>query len=224
MTTIRLFPVHQTSLCMTNTSVFYYLYHFGLRTRISWLFTWFLRLQFLHFVAVVTSFSCALWPQTIRTSVSDFEPQLTFTINGSSVVYSSHESAVARRCFLSLTVPIKIKNYMDMIFFNVLLCVAYFNLIMCVQQSSIHTPPKSLGNPYRWFCWGRRILVLFLSSSILNQVVCATACRPVEIFYDPRHIFMFSVHLFNFFVCTGFSFFLGVKFTSIRPEHRRSTS
>ena len=128
-------------------------------------------------------------------------------------------------CSLSkITFIDNINSYTHMNDIKIILSFVSLVLICLIQSLLRNVSFSHLKNPYQWFCWGRRIFVLFLSSSILNQVVCATVCRPVEIFYDPRHILMFSVHLFNFFVCTGFSFFLGMKFTSVRPEHRRSTS
>ncbi|CAF1389176.1 unnamed protein product [Adineta ricciae] len=192
----------------------------------SYYFTWFLRLQFMY---VWTFILCvALWfsPKRIYMTIEDIITKLTSgEINLSPILHSPYESTLETQCSLSkVTFIDNINSYTHMNDINIILSFVSLVLICLIQSLLWNVSSDHLKNSYRWFCWGRRILVLFLSSSILNQVVCATTCRPVEIFYDPRHILMFSLHLFNFFVCNGFSFFLGVKFSSIRPEHRRSTS
>jgi hypothetical protein len=65
---------------------------------------------------------------------------------------------------------------------------------------------------------------LFVISSVCNQMVSATACRPIEILYNLRYISMIMVQLVGFFICLLFSFFLGIKFASIKSVHRLSTS
>lgn len=117
---------------------------------------------------------------------------------------------------LSLTVPIKIQNYMNMNIFNFILHQIYLMLLIWVQYNFNHTPPKSLENPYRWFCWGRQILAVYLVSNFLGQIINSTACRSVEVLSDFRYVSMVMVQLFNSIVCFAFVFFLGVKFASVR--------
>ena len=129
------------------------------------------------------------------------------------------------QCWLSkITFIDNINSYTHMNDINIILSFVSLVLICLIQSLLRNVSFSHLKNPYQWFCWGRRIFVPFPSPSLLNQVARATVCPPVQTSYDPPHISTFSVHLFNFFVCTGFSFFLGMKFTSVRPEHRWSTS
>jgi hypothetical protein len=128
------------------------------------------------------------------------------------------------RCSLSLTVPVdNISSYMYMNVINITLCFGSLILISLVQSFFSDVSPKYLENPYRWFCWCRKILIFFVGSSICNQVVSATACRPIEIIYDLRYISMIMVQLIGFFTCLLFAFFLGIKFASVKSVHRLST-
>ncbi len=129
------------------------------------------------------------------------------------------------RCSLSLTVPVdNISSYMYMNVINISLCIGSLLFTALIQSSFNNVSPKYLKNPYHWFCWCRKILILFVISSVCNQMVSATACRPIEILYNLRYISMIMVQLVGFFICLLFSFFLGIKFASIKSVHRLSTS
>ena len=125
------------------------------------------------------------------------------------------------RCSLSLPNSVhNMNSYMSMNLIGNILCFVLWISLIIVQVLFNNISVKSLENPFRWFCWCRKILVFFILSSISNQLASATACRPIEILFDFRHISMIMIQLLGFFFCLFYSFFLGVKFASIRPSHR----
>ncbi len=75
---------------------------------------------------------------------------------------------------------------------------------------------NELVNPYKWFCWCRKILIYLVGSSICNQLASILTCRSIEILYDIRYISMFILQIIGFFICLSFAFFLGVKYASVR--------
>jgi hypothetical protein len=128
------------------------------------------------------------------------------------------------RCSLSLTVPVdNINSYIYMNFVNITMCIGSLLLMVLTESLLNNVSPKYIENPYRWFCWCRKVLILLVGSSICNQMVSATACRPIEILYDLRYIAMIMTQLVGFFICLIFAFFLGIKFASIKAIHRLST-
>ena len=76
-----------------------------------------------------------------------------------------------------------------------------------------------LVEPYQWFCWCRKMVICLVCSSICNQLVNALSCRPIEIAYDIRYLSMLIVQILGFFICLLFSFFLGVKYASVKVKH-----
>lgn len=73
-----------------------------------------------------------------------------------------------------------------------------------------------LVNPCQWFCWCRKILIYLVISSICNQLGSILICRPIDILYDVRYISMIIVQIIGFVICLLFTFFLGVKYASVK--------
>ena len=101
---------------------------------------------------------------------------------------------------------------------NIILCIVFLMSNILTQTLFNDASEKYLENPSRWFCWFRTILIHCVISSVCNQVNTITACRPIEILYDLRHILMIIVQLLGFFICLSLSFFLGVKFASVKSS------
>jgi hypothetical protein len=80
-------------------------------------------------------------------------------------------------------------------------------------------PYEQLVQPYKWFCWCRKILIYRVISSILNQLASVLGCRPIEIIYDIRYIIMIIVQIMGLFICLFFTFCLGVKYATIKSRH-----
>ncbi len=117
--------------------------------------------------------------------------------------------------------PMKnIDSYASMNLINSILCICSVYLIALAQCLFQDVSPVHFNNPYRWFCWCRKILIYLVCSSIFNQLASTTACRPIEILYNLRYQLMIIVQLVGFLICLVFSFFLGIKFAAIRPVHR----
>ncbi|UJR38334.1 hypothetical protein I4U23_031004 [Adineta vaga] len=190
----------------------------------SHIFTWYLRIPFVHVLIFISCIAFCIWPQLVNIRTENVTELVFSKLNQSSVLYTPYELALEIRCLLSpITFTDNVSSYTSMNDINVILCFISLFLICFVQSYFDNISWKYLKNPYQWYCWGRRILIFFVSSSILNQMIGATACRPVEIFYDFQHILMFTLQLFNFLNCNGFAFFLGVKYASVKYEHRVST-
>lgn len=111
-------------------------------------------------------------------------------------------------------------GYVYMNFMDILLCLVAYFCITSIQYSLNNDSSKSLENPYKWFCWFRKILISYIISNVCIQLISVTTCRHINILYDFRYISMIILQLTGFFICLLFSFFLGVKFAAIRPEHR----
>lgn len=123
------------------------------------------------------------------------------------------------RCFLSVTNSIhNINSYTYMNIINFILCVVFLVSNIVTQALLNDASEKYLENPSRWFYWFRTILIVSVISYVCNQVNTITACRPIEILYDLRHILMIIVQLHGFSICLAFSFFLGVKFASVKSS------
>ncbi|CAM4843298.1 unnamed protein product [Rotaria magnacalcarata] len=169
-------------------------YHFGLKTRTS---RWLTRLECIHSLVLLA-------------------------FNSSSMMYTPDEWTFAERCSLSPTKN-HIKNihsYTSMNIINSILCLCSMISMVLAQWFFKEVSPVHFSNLYRWFCWCRKILIYLICSSIFNQLASAAACRPIEILYDLRYQSMIIVQLVGFFICLLFSFFLGIKFASVKSKHR----
>ncbi|CAM4936869.1 unnamed protein product [Rotaria socialis] len=172
MATVLSHPVRQQHSSMTCSSVFNFHNHFGF----------------------------GLWPQVIRTTSLKIAKSSFSAVNGSSTMYTPYEWAFAKRCSLSLTIPTNnIRSYIHMNIINITLCFGSFILIALMQSAFNNVSAKYLENPYRWFCWYREMLIFLVGSSVCNQMITATACRPIEILYDLRYISMFMFSISQFF-------------------------
>lgn len=126
----------------------------------------------------------------------------------------------AERCSL-LSIPAeKIDSYKYMSVLIVFICGGFQIFIAAAYVESTPSSREHLENPYKWFCWCRKILIYLVCSSILHQLASALACRPMEILFDLRYTSMLFVQMGGFFICLFFAFFLGVKFAAIKPVHR----
>jgi hypothetical protein len=65
------------------------------------------------------------------------------------------------------------------------------------------TPKK----PFFWF--GMITLVMFVGSSVSNQLISSFTCRPVEMMYDRRYASMIGTQIFVFIASLHFAYGFG---------------
>jgi hypothetical protein len=123
------------------------------------------------------------------------------------------------RCTLSSSITIdNMSRYGSMQWLVLSLCLCCYVLLIGSQYLYINFSRNELVTPYRWFCWCRKIFVCLVSASICNQLASVLGCRPIDIIYDIRYISMFIVQIIGFFICLLFTFFLGVKYASVKSR------
>jgi hypothetical protein len=124
---------------------------------------------------------------------------------------------------LLLSTPIdRMNGYKSMRILSICLCIGSHMFLLMAQCVYSTVSRDQLENPYRWFCWCRKILIYLVAAAICNQLASTVVCRPIEILYNLRYTSMLLVQMTGFFTCLLFAFFLGVKFASIEPIHRSS--
>jgi hypothetical protein len=104
---------------------------------------------------------------------------------------------------------------------SILIILLYFGSILSSVLAECfysYVFRHQLMRPYQWFCWCRKIFICLVCNSIGNQLVNALSCRPINILYDIRYLSMLAVQILGFFVCLLFSFFLGVKYASVKNK------
>ncbi|CAF2150444.1 unnamed protein product [Rotaria magnacalcarata] len=231
MATILSLPVRQQQdSSKSNIVTSKFPKHFGVKIRINRMFKWCNKLRYMHMLILVFCTHIGFWlPLMSNTSTETMELS-TNRINVSLAVNEIYDRAYAKRCLslppsLLLSTSIdNIRSYSSMSILIVFLCFGSESLILVAQMVYDSVSRDQLDNPYKWFCWCRKVLILLVGSSLFHQLSTALACRPMDILYDFRYTSMLIVQITGFFICLLFAFFLGVKFASIKPVHSLAKS
>lgn len=121
------------------------------------------------------------------------------------------------RCTLSSSISIEdTSRYISMQLVVLLLCACCYLSVMVCIYFYLHFSRNELMTSYRWFCWCRKMFFCLVIGSLCNQLASVLGCRPIDVIYDIRYIFMFIVQTIGFFICLLWTFFLGVKYASVK--------
>ncbi|CAF3665442.1 unnamed protein product [Rotaria socialis] len=228
MVTILSFPVQQQHASKSYIRTSNFPKHFGLKTHMNQMFDWCNKFRIIHVKILLVCMFFGYWLPLMNSTSAEMLELSSYSINGSLTKDEEFYRAYAKRCLLvppsllSVTSIDNINSYKSMKILIVLLIGGSYIFMMGAHIISTPESDFPLENPYMWFCWCLKILIYLVGSSICHQLASALACRPMEILYDLRYISMLIMQISGFFICLSFAFLLGVKFASIKTEHRLS--